>query len=369
MLLEQRMILEKYKDSDLTSSEIGAMAGIFYKTASAEYKKFGGRAVYNAQIAHDIVLENMKRRTPGSSAKRLTLDDLKLIEKYKDSELSGAEIGLKIGRHKNVINRAYRIFKTRKEFNADLAYKLTLSKKEEHNEKKRKWIKNQTEGSDYISQVDTDVLGSYVHILEEKKLHNPPTHSGSNLPRFPLKIWVDRYKEEKAPFRANWKKEKRYFEHWLTLFGEKIAIDITAAEIEHAADLLLHKKKEKTGKTLSMETRRKYLLYFSSMYSTAIFEWKWAEFNPLSCVNMKPVSAKYVTMNSSPSDIFVEFNKLFIGKVKERMKELRLTNEDAGKLCGLSKFIFKSVIEPNRNFTIKLALLVCKGLQFKVELG
>jgi len=367
--LEQRQILEKFKDSSLDAKEIGLLSGMFYSTASVEYKRGGGRSNYNAQIAHELSqkrLEKIKKshESRKSPPKSLDLQTRKLIEKYKDTELSGAKIGEKIGKHKNVINREFNLFKTRGEYNADLAQKMRDQKKEEGHQKIRKKIII-TEKRPGIEELD--LSKEFIDSFKNKQISNEIESSNAyNLPKLTLNIWIERFKEEEAPTRRNWKKEIRYFEFWSKYLGNKIAIDISSREIEEVADIIMQQP-SRHKKQLSKETKRKFLLYLSSLYSTAIYKWKWAIFNPLSCVDKKKSKQNYIpdqTQNQSS----IELKKKFISLVKKFTSLEDIPLRKQAEKCGVSLSVFQNAVSLSCNTTLKVFMKICDKFGVSLEL-
>lgn len=374
MTLEQRKILESYKDTEVSAKELGVMAGVFYKTVFNEYRKAGGRHLYNAEKAHNLMIENLERRRLSNSfrmttSKPVTFEDRKIIEKLKDSGLSGSAIAKKIGRHKNVVNREYRFCGGKKFYSAELAQKNADEIKESRYQKFRKIVLGEPTTIE-VKQIDTDIVGDFAKELKFKNPIGLEETSGISknldIPRLPLKIWIDRWKEEKAKDRRYWSKEKRYFDFWLKLFGNEIAIDIKPIAIEGAADELL-KVKSRLKRFLGEETRRKYLAYLSSLYSTAIYDWKWAVFNPLNCVKMKIEKKQYETINSKEFKEYDDFKIKFIAMLTEKVKGM--TQREAAKKAGLTLNTFQYAMNAKNNPTVKVFIKLCVSYGIKVDLN
>jgi hypothetical protein len=378
LTLDQRKILEHYKDTDVPAKEIAIKAGIFYKTVFVEYREAGGRHLYNAEVAQKQIETNLARRSISHSFRKkepelLTLKDRKLIEGFKDSALSGTEIGEKIGRHKNVVNREFKNAGGRSKYNAEKAQ----NQFEELKEKKYFFRRKPTSenGSELVKvkndYLDEDLSKDYIENLRGKRQASITEDLAQNLsttldiPRLPLKIWIERWKEEKSISRVYWNKEKRYFEFWVKRFGDEIAIDLKPIAIESVADELLtvisrHKR------TLGDETRRKYLAYLSTLYTTAIYEWKWAIFNPLHCVKLKFKKEKYKTINDDDFKEFIEFKEKFISLIKKQTASL--SQREAALKAGLTLHCFQFAMNPKNNFTMKSFLKICIGYGIKVSL-
>lgn len=187
------------------------------------------------------------------------------------------------------------------------------------------------------------------------------------LPKFPLKIWIDRYRQEIGPSRQYWRKEIRYFDFWEKNLGDQTAIEISPAFIENHADQVL-KTTGKNGDLLSFETRRKYLLMLSSLYTTAIRQWKWAIYNPLTGVDMlrrKDQKNKCLTKEMVPH--YDEFKQKFCSMVKEKSEGL--SQRDTAKKCGLSLHCYQYALDSKNNTTIRNFIKICNGLDIKVSIS
>jgi hypothetical protein len=186
------------------------------------------------------------------------------------------------------------------------------------------------------------------------------------LPKLPLKVWIDRWFQEIGPTRQNLNKEIRLLNFWKGKLGNEIAVDISPSLIEGYADEIL-KTVGKNGTVLSFETRRKYLLFLSSLYSLAMRQWKWATFNPLTCVDMlrrKDRENRSLLKVNDPST--QEFIERFRSLVRAKMEERGLSQRDAAELCGMTLHTFQYAVFSGDNTTIKSFLKICSGLNLKV---
>lgn len=376
MTLEQRKILEFYKDTDVSAKDIALKVGVFYKTVFVEYRECGGRHLYNAEAAQNRIEENLKRKKLSnqfrkSAPKFLTLEIRKEIERLKFTDLSGGEIAKRVGKHKNVVNREFRLAGGRDLYDAEKVHQQFLDLREAKFRKFRKTTIGEGSQLKEIKNksIDEDLGAQFANEIKDRKKPDfekiQSISQNSDIPRLPLKIWVDRWKEEKSATRKYWYREKKYFEFWLKRFGNEIAVDIKPVAIEGASDELL-KVMGRNKRLLGAETRRKYLTYLSSLYSTAVYEWKWAIFNPLTCVKMVVESKPYQTINTTDFPEFDAFKIKFISMVTERT--VGMTQREAAKKAGLVLHTFQYAMDPKSNMTIKVFMKICLKFGIKVSL-
>lgn len=299
----------------------------------------------------------------------ITFEERKIIEKHKDSPLSGSEIGDLIGRHKNSINREFRICGGRANYSAKKVQAIRERLKENKNLKRLK------EDSRVLvpktlnlnPQLKRDFKSEFKQELEE--INKPKAEElDTSYPRLPLKMWIDRFIKERSVGRKHWGKEKKFFDFWIEHLGDKIAIYIDPIIIEQIADELLLQK-SRFGGTLSTQTRRHYLMYLSSLYSTAIKEWKWAAFNPITCVRLGDKIPK--TSHYTPES-FAEVSQiksLFIETIRRKIKEQGLTMRKAAEMCKISLHCLQCTLDPNKNIMLVNFVMVCKGFGLKVSVN
>lgn len=187
------------------------------------------------------------------------------------------------------------------------------------------------------------------------------------LPKLLLAVWIDRWMSEEGPTRKYFTAEKKYLDFWKQRLGKEIAIDISSSLIEDTADQIL-KTRSRLGKFLSLETRRKYLLYLSSLYTTAMKKWKWCTLNPLTCVDMLRKEEFKEEKVPERLDFLNEFKRNFIILVAKIMKEQNLSQRDAAKRCFLSLHAFQNAINQKDNPTIKTMMKICNGLGMKINI-
>ena len=191
-----------------------------------------------------------------------------------------------------------------------------------------------------------------------------------SIPDLPLKVWVSRWNEEVAPFRNNSGREGRFIRFWESHFGDQIAHTITPLQIETVADELYSQVSQKTGDMLSYETRRKYLLMLSFIYTTALKDWKWCLYNPLTGVNMKPKEEpkKHKDMDHSDCKGFLEFKGKVCSIVNKKRNAMGLTCRQAASLCGMQMSSFQHAIDEKSNITLKQLIILCNGYGITLSL-
>lgn len=178
--------------------------------------------------------------------------------------------------------------------------------------------------------------------------------------KLPFKVWANRWRSEEAPKRKYAYKEVKYIDFWEKHIGNLIANDISPSYIDSLADEV-YKINTKYKKPPSHETRRKYLLILSSIYSKAIKDWRWATFNPLSQIRMiRRDEVKTGLEEEVPKlgEFRVKLNRL----IDEKRKALGINLRDAANLCKMSLHTFQCVMNLQVNPTIKNVLKACNGL-------
>ncbi len=212
---------------------------------------------------------------------------------------------------------------------------------------------------------------SYANAVESS-IDDLRSEQPTEIPKFPFKIWLDRWRKDIAPHRNGAKKEEYFLKFWEDALGSSIAINITAERIEQEADILLKTvSRSRDKKFLSPETRRKYLLMLSSIYSTAIKNWRWAIYNPLSAVNMKPKEKGITTINNkkNSSEPFIEeFKQNFLSLISKEMKSRGIFQREAAKLCSMSLHTFQYATSMKKNPTIETMLKICNGFGFDLKI-
>lgn len=372
---EERLELEKLKDTDFTSKDIALSLGRSSGLVKTEYRRGGGRYNYTAQKGEDSFKKGEEIRKNSyqfrqTNIKVLDLETRKKIENLKDTDLSGVEIGHKIGRHKNVINREFKMAGGRSFYNAEKSQKIAdeIKKKKFDNLRKENALRNTKEKEILI---DKDATSEFLETKKRNNSHeNIPTNLPDYIPKLPFKIWAERFKEENAKKRAYWTKEIRYFDFWIKHFGDKIAVNISPLEIEEISNILLTQKSRlKAGTNLSRETRRKYILMLSSLYTTAIKDWKWALFNPVSSVDMRlKEKQSYTVYSKEPNELHDRLKGDLISYIKETKDRLLLSDRNLAKMCGLSFSILQRVMKPEHNVTLRIVCKICNALGLKINL-
>lgn len=363
---EDRKFMELHREDDFTIKDIAALMEKSFHLVKNEYGKGGGRRNYTADQAEKLKDERDQNRKLShtfrkAESKKVDLEVRKKIESYKDTNLSGSSIGRRVGRHKNVVNREFKLFPDRTLYNAEMAQNMADQAKENLYKKLRKPMNINNINIEYAHPVDNIDINQFIMSRKKQEIS---INSPSYIPRLPLKVWVDRYKEEKAPFRKYWRKEIRYFNFWLLNLGDKIAVDISPKEIECIADSLLEKESPKNkGKHMSAETRRKYLLHLSSLYTVASKEWKWCVVNPFSAICL--TKNKKNTYDTSSLDK-VELNDMVIKFINSRISEIKDENKinliDMCKKAGISRSVFSRVLSGSENVTLKTICRICDSL-------
>lgn len=381
LTLEERKQLEAWKDSDKSTKVIAKLMGRHERMAQKEYARAGGRYTYNAEKAHESAQKRLDLRKISNESKtnnetlRFTFEERKKLEEMKDSPLTGSEIARVMNRHKNVVNGEYRNGGGRKHYNADAAQKAFLGR---HQSRYDSFKRPLDDGCFAISDEELypnllkSPIEEYARKIKEKnpEINVPPPRmeSSINFPKLPLKIWIDRYKEEFAAGRKFWGKERRYFEFWAKHVGNQIATDIHPLTIEALADKLMEKE-YKPGKFISESTRQKFLMYLSVLYSTAIEQWKWAVFNPVTCVRRTEKRKPKIDHNSAESVTqLVALKKDFVEIVKRKVKEEGLTQRDAARRCGISLNCWQHGMNPEQNTVLKNFVMICNGFGLKIKI-
>lgn len=370
--LAEKKHLEELRNSDLDDFQIGEKIGRIPASVKQEYYKNGGRQVYTAALSEERKTIGLEIRKKSNSFKTeisgrpVTLYDRKVIEKYKNSKLSASEIGEKIGRHKSVIIKEFTKSGGRHLYDSKIIQEQEDLLKENRYSLLR--VDNVIQEKDKaLKEMEKNIILEFSNDLsKENFLITSKTILPDYIPRLPLKIWVDRYKEEFSGKRKHWKKELKYFEFWLLNIGDCIAVDIDSHIIESCADKLLTIF-TRNKRYMSHSTRAKYLLYLSSLYTTAIKEWKWAIFNPLSCVNMsRHIKKEHIETDKTKFEKFVNIKTTVCDIVNNQIKETRLSIKEAAQKCGLSLHSFQFLINPENNITLFNFLKVCEGFGIEV---
>jgi len=198
--------------------------------------------------------------------------------------------------------------------------------------------------------------------LDFQKSFSKVYESPLEIPRLPLGIWIERYKEDILPKKSYKTRNYQFFEFWQNSLGKDVAIDISPLKIELMADNLCKER------GLSKESRRKYLLFLSSLYNTAIKDWKWAKSNPLWNVNMKQPTEKEVYEKRKPIECpgIEGFKKDFCLRVEQLRKEKNLSQAQAAKLCGMSKTTYQHCVGERANPSIDKILKISNAFGIKV---
>ncbi len=288
----------------------------------------------------------------------LSFEERKDIEKYMKIGLSSSEIAAKIGRHRNSINREFKRNGERKNYTAEKGQMISDENK-----------KNGKLANKRINLGNRDSYPIDISIDISRELQESKSLSSSlNLqdkPDFPLitfNMWMNRYVTDESPLRKNWGKEKRYVSFWVEHLGNKIACNITPREIEECIPLM---KSAKKNKPIGKETKRKYLLILSSIYTTAIKKWKWAVFNPLSCLDMSPLRKEQKeSVGKSSGKLRLDFCE----KVKKIMTQDKTGVRGIARKTGTSLSQIQRVIDPTKNISLETFLQITEKLGINITL-
>lgn len=190
------------------------------------------------------------------------------------------------------------------------------------------------------------------------------------IPKLPLKIWIDRYIKEVIPNKKNGKSEINFLNFWNEYLGNKIAVNISSFEIETIADSL-YQRITRHGSAISSETRRKYIVFLSVVYSTAIRDWKWALYNPVTNIKweiIKPIqrtSKKSVKTTEYTREKIKIFNQIAFFKMAE--KDMNLI--DLAKLTGIPKSTVREIFMEGSNPSFNNILIIADFLGIELNLG
>lgn len=190
------------------------------------------------------------------------------------------------------------------------------------------------------------------------------------LPKLPFSVWVHRWLEDIHPHRKNGNREVKLIEFWKEKIGDRIAIELTPVFIEGCADELLKKISNKYKTYLSPESRRKYLMFLSSMYTCAMKNWKWAVFNPLTSVNLirDEHREKKSIMNVEVPN-FMDFKREFNAIIVRKMKEKNIFSREASSLSGMVHSTFQNAIDKDSPTSLPQIIKICNafGLKLRIE--
>lgn len=192
---------------------------------------------------------------------------------------------------------------------------------------------------------------------------------GKTIPSLPLSVWIDRYKKEVIPTKKYGKSEINYLNFWLEHLGNKIAINITSTEIEILADNL-YSKMTRHGTATSSETRRKYIIFLSVVYSTAIRDWKWAIHNPITFIKWEKEKAAYRQPKKSmpiPEAVTKKVES-FKKMAFSRMDIMNISIAKLSKKIGIPETTVQGCFKENGNPSFINMLKIADFLGFELKI-
>lgn len=182
-----------------------------------------------------------------------------------------------------------------------------------------------------------------------------------------LKMAFDRYEMEILPTKSVGMQsdEITHMKFWNEHLGNEKLHDLKSSQIEDTANLLYQRISRNTKMPLTYESRRKYLATLSYLFSVAIKNWRWVDYNPVIFVNKHIPSKK--EKKEKQSEVCPIKSKL-LQEITNLMKDQNLTVSSLAWKMKISKTTVQHIFDPEVNLTFKMLLKVCNALGKKIEL-
>lgn len=196
------------------------------------------------------------------------------------------------------------------------------------------------------------------------------------IPKFPLFLWIERYKKEILPTKNFANKQIIFLDFWGKYLGNEIACEINPLKIELLANGLLEKK-SRLGGNMSLETRRKYLVALSSIYTCAIKQWKWAFHNPVSMIpdRQKEIAQKRKERQEQVKEVknlsknIERVKNEIIYYCREYMKNNNISETKLGYKSGMQKSGIQRILNPSFNSSLESLLKICSFLGLEISIS
>lgn len=178
----------------------------------------------------------------------------------------------------------------------------------------------------------------------------------------------DRYCEEVLPQKSKNAQgdEPPHIRFWREHLGEKFIDEISVSLIEEKANLIYKIISQKSGQPLSYETRRKYLMTLSYVYTIASKKWNWLDYNPVFMVN-KHVPSKKKQNDTFQINMTCPIRKNFLNEVYKELDRRNLSVSGLARLMKCAKSTAQSIFNPKVNITLNMMIRVCDALGKKIE--
>lgn len=188
-----------------------------------------------------------------------------------------------------------------------------------------------------------------------------------------MKNIFDRYEMEELPKKSKMQQrdEVTHLNFWKKNFYDKFFNEVNPLNIEICADTLYQIVSKQTGKNISSETRRKYLMTFSYIFNTACHKWKWINFNPVYAVDKhmdRCRKQKEIRKNTVKINMIDEQKTSYLEGIRRKMEQLGLSS--AAQCATYTKMPKSSIISllcPTQScsFTLMVKFAKALGLDFK----
>lgn len=191
-------------------------------------------------------------------------------------------------------------------------------------------------------------------------------------PKFKLmKDMFDRYEQEVLPTKnsKNRLTQVQHIKFWRAHLDKFFITEVNSVMIELIANTLYKKTSRRTNTFLSPETRRKYLMTLSYIFSTACLKWKWLEFNPVISVDKHKKTQADRPYNVYKGETFVALKTSFIQIIKDEMKKRNITAWGAlARELEIPKTSMFSLLDPENNSTCSQMTNLANKLGLKLTL-
>lgn len=190
-------------------------------------------------------------------------------------------------------------------------------------------------------------------------------------PQFTLKTWIERYKLDtlSKKSRNSIVNEERFLKFWEERLGNKSPDKITIDELEALSRELLNSKNSH-GKAPAIESMRKYLLCLGFLYNTAIKDWKWAVYNPVSYMRMLEFSKENTRKKTRIdfSDSVKRFKISIINFVNYKIENEGLKIVDILKGANLGKTTWQNIMDSEKNSSLIPIFALCDYLKISIRI-
>lgn len=183
-----------------------------------------------------------------------------------------------------------------------------------------------------------------------------------------MKDMFDRFESEIFPLKSasSVVDYKLHLKFWRPSLEKEFIKDVSSMQIELIADNIYKMVSMRTGKNLTTESRRKYLMTLSYIYNTACKKWKWLQSNP---VQFTDKHTDRIEKEKKEITDISEIKKQFIDPIKKELDSRGVHSvRKIASLCKMPDETIRRLLleEYNSSLSTMKDIADSLGMKFKI---